>query len=729
MVLRQPKPNDMNSMYRILKKLLQPSRMVVLLCLFSMVFIMCGREKKHPNEVVAELAAFGLKPQVISAEDFLLGKAPLNFEARSGAPYKPSFNEEPNIPPQCWIETGYGTQNACKYCHTDYLTSIRHGNAFDIGEDQILYSFPTANLNHILWRNIIYPQEIEQRLAAEGIPVPGLDEVDYVRQDNWRPAFAMARANGNSAWVNFDDMDSDWALFPALNPDHLFPYDPADPTGNGTHGYVDPHGFVMDEAGQYTGWRAINFFPYTIFTPLTGSVSGIYIRLPEIFMTDNGVFSVEVYQQNLALLEQNIKNQRPERQTYMGDASDIEINRGFYPVGTEFAHPLHYVDLAADGRKGNNLEGVSGTGQLDYTFPGTRSKRVKEIRYMFKWKEVDLDDIGEGDEDDNGYAEYVGREGQGWVDNDAGWILAAYIEDRYGNLRPQTTEELVQCIGCHGNVGNTVDAVWSFQRKLPGDEGWGEMDYGKYDAANPERTRLQDYLHLDSNMGELGYFYYTVVGADLYGVMPAEIRHELTRYIEEEGMDAKLGLIFSPEILFDDEQLKNLSRNERKAILLERQRLMRHYASEAAYLQHDRAADKYYVKGSVFYPTPLTMKANIQAYRKIVLDQSYNLGKDVFGSEAEHVPFTFRSDGYVLNHLREMIPVGQVITSRPYDEEGEGTTPTGLVAVNEDGEPIDADSLPVGAEYYRAVGHISKGGTFDMMYNPILSDRPFRPSR
>jgi hypothetical protein len=719
----------MNPMARFVRSLWQPSRLVVLLCLFAVVFIMCGRENEHANEVANELAAFGMNPQVISAEDFLLGTAPLNFQELSGAPYKPSHNEEPNIPPQCWIETSYGTQNACKYCHTDYLTGIRHGNAFDIGEDQILFSFPTANLNHILWRNIIYPHEIEQRLAEEGIAIPSLEDVDYVRQDNWRPAFAKARANGNTDWINFDDIDSDWSLFPALNPDHLFPYEPDNPTGNGTHGYVGPEGFVMDEAGQYTGWRAVNFFPYTIFTPLTGSVSGIYIRLPEAFMTYNGVFDVEVYKQNLALLEQNIKNQQMETSTYAGDASDLAVNKGFYPVGTEFAHPLHYVDLAADGGKGNNLEAVSGTGQLDYAFPGTRAKRVKEIRYMFKWKEVDLDDIAIDEDEENGYAEYVGREGQGWVDNDAGWILAAYIEDRHGNLRPQTTEELVQCIGCHGNVGNTVDAVWSFQRKLPGDEGWGEMDYGNYDAANPTRTQLQDYLHMGSEMGELGYFYYTVVGADLYGVMPSEVQEELTRFIEEDGMGEELGLIFSAGILFDDDQLKNLGTNERKAILLERQRVMRHYASESAYLDYDGAADKYFVKGSVFYPTPLTMKANIQAYRKIVLDQSYNLGKDVFGSEAEHVPFTFRSDGTVVNHLGAIIPVGQVITSRPYDEEGVGTTPTGLVAVNEDGEPIDAEGIPVGEEFYRAVGHISKGGTFDMMYNPILSDRPFRPTR
>ncbi len=712
-----------------LKKWLRPYNLVLLTGMAMVVFIMCGREHRPSHEVIGALTDLGLESELISAGDFLKGEAPAGFSERAGAPYKPSYNEEPNIPPQCWIETNYGTQNACKYCHTDYLTSIRHGNAFDIGEDQILFSFPTANLNHILWRNIIYPHEIEERLAAEGIAIPDPEDVDYVRQDNWRAAFERARGNGNTDWVNYDDVFSDWAFFPALNPDHLFPYNPVDPTGGGHHGYVDKEGFVRDESDQYTGWRAINFFPYAIFTPLTGSVSGIYIRLPEIFMTREGETDIEVYKENLDMLERNIKNRDPEHANYLGDAFGIPVNKGFYPVGTEFAHPLHYVDLAADGQMGSDLAGVSGIGQLDYTFPGTRSKRVKEIRYMYKWKEVGLADIAIDEEEEEGYGAYVGKEGQGWVENDAGWILSAYIEDRHGNLRPQTTEELVQCIGCHGNVGNTVDAVWSFQRKLPDEEGWGEMDYGRYDAENPRQTLLKDYVHEDTGMGEQGYFYYTVVGADLYGVMPDEVCMELSRYIRDQELDTRLSLMFSPEILFDDEQLKNLGRNERKAILNERQRVMRHYASESGYLDYDQERDAFFVKGNVFYPDQATMKNNIQAYRKIVLDQSFNLGKDVFGSEAEHVPFTFRSDGQVVNHLGETIPVGQVITSRPYDEEGVGVTPTGLVAVNEAGEPIDSDGLPVGAELYRAVGHISKGGTFDMMYNPILSDRPFRPSR
>ncbi len=713
------------SMFQTFRK---PGIWVIVIGLLVASFIMCGRLSTNDNGTMAELRAFGLSPELISAEDFLLGKAPSNFEQRTGAPYKPSYNEEPSIPPQCWIETGYGTQNACKYCHTDYLSSIRHGNAFPIGYQQILYSFPSPGLNQILWQNIIHPQNIEKRLRAEGIPIPDPDDIDYIRQDNWRAAFSLARSNGNNEWVNVDDINSDWAFFPALDPNHLFPFVARNPTRGGLHGYIDKEGFVKNEYDQHTGWRAINFFPYAIFTPLTGSVSGIYIRLPKAFYSVEGQIDINIYKENLSILEQNIKNQKPGVNHYLGDASGIEVRRGFYPVGTEFAHPLHYVDLQADGKMGVALTAVSGKGVLDYSFPGTRSKRVKEIRYMYKWKDVELDDIALDDHEEEGFGEFVGKEGQGWVDNEGGWILAAYIEDRYGNLRPQTTEELAQCIGCHGNVGNTVDAVWSFQRKLPGDLGWRDMDYGAYDATNKRVSRLRDYLHENSGMGEQGYFYYTVIGADLYGVMPDEVKSQILQYSRLYNLDNELGLLLPLELLFDDEQLKNLGQNERKAILLERQKVMRRYASDAAYLYHDPSGEQF-IRGTLLYPSEQTMKNNIQLYRKIVLDQSFNLGKDVFGTEAEHIPFTFRSDGTIKDAQGRLIPIGEVITSRPYNDEGEGYTPTGLVMVNEKGEPIDMHGNAVGVESYRAVGHVAKGGAFDMMYNPILSDQPFRPTR
>ncbi len=679
------------------------------------------------SEVVYGLEEKGLQPEIINAESFYRGEEPENFFVRTGAAYKPSYNEDPAIPAQCWIETGYGTQNACQYCHTDYLASIEHGNAFPIADDQILYSFPTPNLNRILWRNVIFPEEIERRLRDEGIQIPSRDDVGYIRQDNWSELYANVRDTGNDRWYNDDKPDNPYALFPALNPRHLFPYDKDDPTGGGEHGYVDLEGFVRDERHEYTGWRALNFFPYAIFTPLTGSVSGIYIRLPRIFMTMDGIFDVEIYKKNLDLLERNIKNRAYDETHYIGDASSVPVKKGFYPVSTEFAHPLHYVDLFADGESGSRVNGVVGNTGKTYEFPGTRSKRVKEIRYMYKWKDVDLDDIAE-DDDEHEYEMYVGKEGQGWVENGAGWILAGYIEDRKGNLRPQTTEEMVQCIGCHGNVGNTVDAVWSFQRKLPGEKGWGEMDYGAYSYDRRDRSRLQDYMNIDVGKGELEYFYYTVVGADLYGVMPEEIVNELKRFTRSARLIQRLDLQHTIDEIFSDDLLKDMPREMRKSRLLERQRVMRYFAEEKEYLYYDRDDGAYYVKGSIFYPSEETMKNNIHLYRKIVLDQSYNLGKDVFGTEQTHVPFTFRSDGTVVDAEGNVIPAGRVITSRQYGPDGEGTTPTGIAAVNDDGEPVDeyGNVVDIDKEPERVVGHISTGGTFNPLYNPIPDDEPVR---
>lgn len=675
--------------------------------------------------------ATGLRGEVLAYGERLgRGEAPPDFERHTGAPYRPSHNEDPAIPPQCWIETSYGTQNACKYCHTTEMARLGHGNAWPMAETleaQVLYSFPTPNLNAVHWQNIIHPQRLIERLreADIAIPQPGDPEnLRYVRTDNWRDAYARARPDGDATWDNRANPDHPLRLLPALDPDHLYPYRADDPTGGGRHGYVDPEGFVRDEAGGYTGWRAVNFFPYAIFTPLGGSVSGIYIRLPEPFMRHEGEVDIAVLRRNLDLLVRNIQDRPLERERYFGDAGDVPVKEGFYPVGTEFAHPLHYVDRAADGERGTGLDGVQGEGR-DYEFPGTRSKRVKEVRYMYKWQEVGLADLGPDEESEGAV---LGRPWQGWIDNKAGWVLAAYIEDRAGRLRPQSTEELLQCLGCHSAVGNTVDSVWSLQRKLPGPRGWGEMDYGDYRSAHPARTRLPDYRNPNLEKGELEYFYWSVVGADLFGVMPAEIKTGLTAYAKANGLPKKLGLEHPLERIFDDAALKDTPETRRRTVLTERARIMRHYADRRAYLYRDPDSGEDFIKGNIFYPSPETVRNNIAAYRRIVLDQSFNLGKNTFGTEASAVPFTFRSDGSVVDAEGEPIPVGAVIDSRPWGPDGVGITPTGIAQVNDEGEPVDAAGEPVDAlaRPEAVAGHIDRGGTFDLRYNPILSGEPVR---
>ncbi len=694
---------------------MKPALKLSCLIIFLVVGLQnCKRINESDRKRINELKEIGLKAEIVYSSDFLMGKAPKNFYEYAGATYKPAFNSDPGIPPQCWIETGYGTQNACKYCHTNYLAEIGHGNSYPIAEDQVLYSFPNPNMNHIWWQNILNPQEIENRLAEDGIPLPNIDDVEYVRKDNWLPAFLKAQSNGKSEWFNSKVTDNSFALFPALDPRNLFPFKETDPTNGGKNGYIDLKGFVRNNMGLYTGWRAVSFFPYSIFTPVTGSVSGIYIRLPISFMCQNGIFDELIYSKNLEILEKNIKNQNPEI-NYVGDASSVIVKKGFYPVGTEFAHPLHYADLNADGETGLIVDGVSGNINIDYEFPGTRSKRLKEIRYMYKWKDVGLDDI-KPVENKPANPGYIGNEGQGWVDNGAGWIIAGFIENRWGNLRHQTTEELAQCVGCHSKTGNTIDAVWSFQRKLPGTLGWSDMNYGGYNSSQKTRTLMPDYKQQNSEKGEKGNFFHSVVGADLYGIMPVEMKTELKQFAEEGNIVKLLGLQFSIDEILDDEILKYMAKDERKPRLLARQKLMRYYSSRLGYLYHNKDDDNFYIKGNILYPTVETMKSNIFGYRKIVLDQSFNLGKDVFGSQSDHVPFTFRSDGTVRDENGRIIPVGNVIYSRPYNKLGIGTTPTGIIA----GEYVDKKGNVVKEGSDGAVG---LSGTLDMYYNPVLGEK------
>ena len=667
-----------------------------------------------------------LAANIISYENIVKGKGPAGYGEMSGAPYKPSYNEDPAIPAQCWIETGYGTQNACKYCHTNYLADLKHGNAFPIGEDQILYSFPSPNLNRVNWKNLTHPQQILQRLKEENISAPQPEDeenLSYIRSDNWSKTFKKARPGKDMSWDNRSQKGEPLQLFPALDPQHLFPYKD-DPTDKNTHGYIDKEGFVKDQNDQYTGWRAVNFFPYAIFTPLTGSVSGIYIRLPRAFMSLEGKIDISIYKKNLDLLEKNIKNLPVQESTYFGNARKVKMTRGFYPRGTEFAHPLHYVDLNADGQQGQAVDGVVNNQGNAYEFPGTRSKRIKEVRYMYKWKDVGIDEIGDVETEDE-YLKVIGREGQGWIDNKAGWIIAAYIENREGNLRPQTTEELLQCLGCHSSVGVTIDAVWSFQRKLPGALGWQEMNYGFYQQDKPDKTHLSDFQNENIEMGELQYFYYSVVGADLFGVMPQEIKEELTLYAGQSHLQEELQLKHPLALIFDDHTLKHTKKEKRHQLLKERARIMRHYAGNFAYLAFDLESNRSFIKGNIFYPSPATMKANIAGYRRIVLDQSFNLGKGTFGATADAIPFTLRSDGTVKNSKGELIPAGEVITSRPWNKEGVGYTPTGIARVNDKGEPVDTDGKAVDIEKnpQKISGHIKTGGTFDSKYNPIIKKK------
>jgi len=547
--------------------------------------------------------------------------SPLNFD-----------NPYANVPAQCYIETSNGRQNACLFCHTNGLYNLGLGNnnpqagAVEAVNFQIDYGFepmtstaPYATINR--WENTLYPEKLAEYVSNLNITPSDWDMQSYIRTDNWQAAYDQ-RLGSPKDWDS--GYDHPMRLLPGLNPADL----PADSDGF-VRSQTSENGFFNDEQGAITGWRAINFMPYGIFTPINGSVSGIYIRLPAKFMQNAlGEFDLTTYQTNLNLLAQAITDNLDalEGTHYIGNASDETILRGAYPKGTEFAHPLHYVDMEADG-----FSEVS-------QFPGTRAQRVKEVRYMYKVEDYDPTSArpgtGEGDA-------IYGNDAQGWVNNGAGWILSGFIEDTQGELRPQNREELTQCIGCHSGfkntefpnftsgTGNTVDSTWAFPRKLPGADGWQEMNYlgftHQVNDSNGEITptsTIEEPINTHANQGEFGLFLNYVVGASLYGDMPELFEQNFNTIITTESGYSQ-----------DWPALKTSSAEAFEESSQTRQTLLRSFVARGDYLNADGT-----IKAFLLYPTQEHALASALRYRQVVVTQRYQYGKDVF----EQTPITYR---------------------------------------------------------------------------------------
>lgn len=566
-------------------------------------------------------------------------------------------NPYAQVPAQCYIETASGTQNACLFCHTNGVWKTGMGNnnpqagAFaDIGNFQLEYSFapynnstPLATINR--WENTLYPEKLAAYVAGLGVDSQAWDMQSYLRQDNWSKAYAQ-RPKQDAYWDAGGE--SPFRLLPALNPADL----PAQADGFVRSQRMEA-GFYRDAQGVMTGWRAINFMPYGIFTPQTGSVSGIYIRLPVAFMqNDQGHFDTAIYAQNLDLLAKAVQDRLTEQdaKSYLGKASGVAVQKGVYPVGTEFAHPLHYVDVDADGMDTN----VS-------RFPGTRSQRVKEVRYMIKWE--DYNPNGQRPTAGAEPTAIYGKDSQGWVDNGAGWYLVGFIEDAKGDLRPQHREEMMQCIGCHSGVretemptftsgvGNTVDSTWAFPRQLPNGLGWQEMNYLGYDKT--KGVTLAEPQNRDANKGEYRLFLEHVVGANLYGEMPTSIEVFLADHIRaDKGYSSNW-----PAIDVSSAQGYRSSN-------LERQKLLREMTAKGDYVNADGK-----IHASLFYPPKADALAGAARYRQVVVSQRYTLGKDVFAQ----TPHTFKAyraaEQQPLKLNGQPHALGEVISERSVEQD------------------------------------------------------------
>lgn len=423
--------------------------------------------KQQKNKRILIVTALG----ALTTGAVLFGLGPvaeLRAEAKQrevlGADYEPFAlarttngkieHREAGIPSQCYTKTE-GRSNPCYTCHT----GVHFPNDMNDWLLQVEYAFSDEGLdNH--WTNLFEDRREKARSYSNA------EVLAYIRADNYA---ALRRAT-----TEVED-------FPGYLPDLDF-----------------ERGF--DDAGMArdgSGWRALRYKPFPgTFWPTNGNTDDVFIRLPEEFRSLSGKESRDVYIANLALLELAVASS-PEKSAaelviatrpldekklgadldgdgklavarhvrglfehYLGDATDVRVVRGLFPRGTEFLHSVRYIDPER---------------------PNQIATRMKELRYSKKARFLDPSQLlgvynAEREERDAGNLPVFQGDALSGVRNAHGWVLQGYIEDAQGRLRLQTHQEHMACMGCHSNLGVTVDNTFTFVRKVPGDAGWAYQD-------------------------------------------------------------------------------------------------------------------------------------------------------------------------------------------------------------------------------------------------------------
>ena len=466
-----------------------------------------------------------------SGENIKTSEYILKIAMDNGISYEDVTNNIAYIPPMCWTNTypdkettvcfqchqkpGHAAEkivayyNPCYSCHT----VGKEPNYLDDSSLQMVYAFPDGFTKNP-WSNLF--KDRTQAISA----ISDEDVLRYIRQDNY--------LTNQGEILLKTQLPPDW---PGYRPDCYF--------------NLDPEGFDIDpKTNQYTGWRAFRYYPFTgAFMPTNGSFDDVLIRLPIEFRTDKeGRFNKEIYKANLAIIESIIKQrdittesidersinydldkdgvistatkvrftwkQDPGSMTYMGMAGElikqgkVKLAGGLYPVGTEFLHTVRYIDWD-EAQNGPRL-----------------SKRMKEARYgkkvwwadynyleaFFNKKGIEIFLTGEVTPEF-----FVGNYKTGFETGN-GWVYQGFIEDKKGNLRPQTNEETLFCMGCHSYLGASTDTTFAFARKLEGSSindvhyGWGHwsqkglkgikepvVEYNVNDLSGRPLGRLNEY--------------------------------------------------------------------------------------------------------------------------------------------------------------------------------------------------------------------------------------------
>ncbi len=413
------------------------------------------------------------------------------------------------LPSQCYTRTNDdsgGVHNPCYACHTagaepNYVTD---------SDLQTVYAMPGPALINP-WTNLFTDRRAEVEAISDR------EILDYVRTSNY------LADDGTIILADLlQHLPANWDLrgdgqWDGYIPDSYFNF--------------DDEGYDRDPSGGYTGWRAFAYYPFLgAFWPTNGSTDDVLIRLASAFReNDRGEFDLRIYKTNLAIVEALIKRHDIPIEAVDEQALGVDLDKdgvlasadhiafdwaptegrnmafvgrarllqsagkvnpaaGLFPLGTEFLHSVRYLDPLPDG-------GIA------------LAQRMKELRYAQKvteypyyvLKQAAQQEARERALDPDAIREVSGDMEKGMFTQ--GWRYQGFIEDRNGDLRPQTKEETLFCMGCHGGIGAVTDTIFSFPRKFgdPDDSlaGWHHWtQHGLSGVPDPRRPDgVGEYAH------------------------------------------------------------------------------------------------------------------------------------------------------------------------------------------------------------------------------------------
>jgi len=124
--------------------------------------------------------------------------------------------------------------------------------------------------------------------------------------------------------------------------------------------------------------------------------------------------------------------------------------------------------------------------------------------------------------------------------NNMGWTYQGFIEDKNGNLRPQSYEETLNCMGCHSGIGTITDSTFAFPRKLDNDFQRGWYYATQKDLKNIPENRYSDgtyelshYLNLNPYSDEFrenleAYSKFHLQNGDLNQTMLSKLHNDVS---------------------------------------------------------------------------------------------------------------------------------------------------------------------------------------------------------